>query len=62
MDGFDVARQIRARWGNSLPLVACSAAVGDADRDEARAAGMDGFLEKPLVIAELDLVLERWLG
>jgi len=42
--------------------VACSAAVGEADREEAQRAGMQGFLEKPLVIADLDRVLERWLG
>ena len=62
MDGFEVARRIRDRWGGELPLVACSAAVGEADREEAQRAGMQGFLEKPLVIADLDRVLERWLG
>jgi CheY-like chemotaxis protein len=62
MDGFEVARQIRSRWGSGLALVACSAAVGESDKKEALVAGIQEFLEKPLVIADLDRVLERWLG
>lgn len=61
MDGFEVCRRIRHTFGRALPVVACSAAVGDADKQQAREAGMDDFLEKPLVLAELDRVLSTWL-
>jgi len=62
MDGFEVGRAIRRRFGPGLPVVACSAAVGEEDKKQAREAGMVGFLEKPLVLAELDEVLLTWLN
>jgi signal transduction histidine kinase/CheY-like chemotaxis protein/streptogramin lyase len=47
LDGFELARLIRAQ-GHRLPLIALTArADGDAE-PLARAAGMDGFLRKPV--------------
>ncbi|WP_374604951.1 ATP-binding protein [Arenimonas sp.] len=52
LDGFQLARLLRAR-GETLPLLALTArADGDAER-EALAAGMDGFLRKPVTGAML---------
>lgn len=53
LDGFDVARLIRAN-GHGLPLLALTARA-DADAEpQAFAAGMNGFLRKPVLSAMLD--------
>jgi CheY-like chemotaxis protein len=52
LDGFQLARLLRAR-GERLPLLALTArADGDAER-QSLAAGMDGFLRKPVTGAML---------
>ncbi|RCS29824.1 response regulator, partial [Rhodanobacter denitrificans] len=50
VDGFQVARLIRQREraGQHLPIVAVTARSGSGDEAKARAAGMDGFLRKPV--------------
>jgi signal transduction histidine kinase/ligand-binding sensor domain-containing protein/CheY-like chemotaxis protein len=50
VDGFQIARLIRQREhaGQRMPIVAVTARSGSADEARARAAGMDGFLRKPL--------------
>ena len=50
VDGFQIARLIRQREhaGEHLPIVAVTARSGGDDEALARAAGMDGFLRKPL--------------
>lgn len=63
LDGLGVARAIRAReaeikTSDKLPLLAVTANVSAADQAEARAAGMDACLAKPLERA----VLIEWLA
>jgi signal transduction histidine kinase/streptogramin lyase/ActR/RegA family two-component response regulator len=50
VDGFQIARLIRQREhdGQRLPIVAVTARSGSEDEARAQAAGMDGFLRKPL--------------
>ena len=50
VDGFQIARLIRQREhaGQRMPIVAVTARSGSEDEARARAAGMDGFLHKPL--------------
>ncbi len=58
MDGLSLLRAVRAdvRWRH-LPLVMITASGQDQDRLEAQAAGVDGFLTKPIGSYELlDLV------
>ncbi|MEO7066285.1 MAG: ATP-binding protein [Rhodanobacter sp.] len=61
IDGFQVARLIRQRElpGRRLPIVAVTARAGASDEVTARAAGMDGFLRKPVTGEELALALTR---
>ncbi len=49
-DGFEATRRIRAaKPGGGLPwIVALTAGVGSADREEARTAGMNDYVAKPL--------------
>ena len=59
MDGFEASRQILATHANPPPLIALTASVLEEDRQRCLAAGMVGFLPKPLRIDELAEVLAR---
>ena len=61
MDGYEATGEIRridANHGRQTPIIAVTA---NADRERCLSAGMDDFLAKPLNVAELDRVIERWL-
>lgn len=64
VDGFQIARLIRQREpaGEHLPIVAVTARSGSEDEARARAAGMDGFLRKPLSGEQLADALARIVG
>jgi len=56
-DGFVVCERVRASLGDSIRVVACTA-YGDAQsREQARAAGFDDYLVKPVSVAEIKAVL-----
>jgi len=48
MGGVDATRAIRA-LGVATPILAMTANASDKDKDECQAAGMDGFLSKPVL-------------
>ena len=48
MDGVEVTRRIRREVGNDVPIVMISAYDISEVEEEARAAGVNGFLPKPL--------------
>ncbi len=60
MDGFQAAREIRAIHPE-LPVIAVSAAVMEADRENSRNAGMQAHLAKPIDSSELYQTLVQWL-
>ncbi len=66
MDGYTATRTLRAagardrRFG-PLPIVALTANAFAEDRERALAAGMNDFVAKPVVMAELHRVLRAWL-
>lgn len=61
VDGFQVARLIRQREHDDehLPIVAVTARSRSEDEARARAAGMDGFLRKPLTGEQLAETLQQ---
>jgi two-component system sensor histidine kinase/response regulator len=64
MDGLEATRLIREREqtsGRHQPIVAMTALVMKGDRERCMAAGMDGYLSKPLQLQELDEVLDRYV-
>ncbi len=61
MDGYEVARRIRARGGESQPLLVGISGYGfDADRQRAKDAGFDLYLVKPVDPKLLETLLEQW--
>ena len=64
LDGYEVARRVRAReesTGVRIPIVACSASAFPEDRARALDSGMDDTLPKPIVPESLLSILNRWL-
>lgn len=60
MDGLDATRIIRELSPN-IPIIALSAYAYKQDTEEALAAGCNDFLAKPLSVAKLKLILNKWL-
>jgi CheY-like chemotaxis protein len=57
IDGLEVARRIRAEFGEALRLVAMTGASRAEDRRAALEAGFDAHLVKPIEVADLEAVL-----
>ena len=66
MDGYALARLIREQEAACqlprLPIIACTANAGKEEADKTREAGMDDFMTKPLGLAALKSMLEKWLA
>ena len=62
MDGFEATRAIRKMFPDKrVPIIALSANAFDEDRRKSLEAGMDGHLAKPVVIAQLEDALKKYL-
>lgn len=61
LDGYKTCASIREA-GSSLPVVAMTAYVMDAEKEKCRAAGMNDYLAKPLDEKELRNVLLKYLS
>ena len=65
MDGYAATRAIRkaeSRSGRHVTIVAMTANALDEDRDKCIAAGMDGYVPKPIDLDELRRAVERALS
>jgi two-component system sensor histidine kinase/response regulator len=62
MDGLTTTRHIRANpaW-RTLPILAMTANASDADRDSCLAAGMNGYIPKPIQPQLLFALLLQWI-
>jgi CheY-like chemotaxis protein len=64
MDGFEATAAIRARekiTGGRIPIVAMTAHAIKGDEEKCIAAGMDGYVSKPIQTVELFSVIARML-
>jgi PAS domain S-box-containing protein len=53
MDGFAATRAIREELGLSLPILAMTAGVTEADQRQCHEAGMNDFIGKPIDVAQM---------
>jgi CheY-like chemotaxis protein len=64
MDGLEATQKLREReksTGKHQPVVAMTALVMKGDRERCIAAGMDGYLSKPIRPQDLDEVLDAYV-
>jgi CheY-like chemotaxis protein len=64
MDGYELAAAIRRDEpaGVRMPIIALTANAGRGEADRAAAAGMDGYLTKPVPLATLREVLDAYIA
>ena len=62
MNGIEVVRQIRKVIGKSCPIIILTAYDWADIEEEARAAGVTAFCEKPLFLSQLRRVLAEPFG
>jgi len=66
MDGYEATRQIRRRdsavRNHDIPIIATTAHALAGDREKCLAAGMNGYVAKPLNADALERAIEEWTG
>lgn len=62
MDGVETAREIRKRVGPDVPIIILSAYDWSVVEEEARNAGVDGFISKPLFKSRLVYLFNQIAG
>jgi two-component system, sensor histidine kinase and response regulator len=65
LDGFEATGRIREMertTGGHIPVIAMTAHALKGDKERCLAAGMDGYISKPIQIEELELEISRAMG
>lgn len=66
MDGYELTKQIRAIESDgapqAIPIVAITGAAMSGDKEHCLSVGMNDFISKPVKLADLKTVLEKWYG
>lgn len=63
LDGYSATREIRTHEnGRQVPIIALTANALQGDRENCLQAGMNDYLAKPFKRAELQRILQRWIG
>ncbi len=66
LDGLQATEKIRRYQKENglapVPIIALTANVIDGDEQRCLAAGMNGYLEKPIRLEDIQIALESWLS
>jgi DNA-binding response OmpR family regulator len=62
LDGYETTRQVRKRSGPQPYIIAMTANAMQGDRELCLATGMDGYICKPMRIADLNAALNEAAG
>ena len=62
MDGIETAREIRKLLGDEVPIIILSAYDWSEVEEEARKAGVNGFITKPLFKSRLVYMFKQFIG
>jgi len=60
MDGYTATQQIRAAWGEHLPIIAMTANVMAEDIVRAEEAGMNEYIAKPINVDKMMSTIAKW--
>lgn len=64
MDGFDATKNVRATKQaqyTKIPIVAVTANAMSGDKAKCLAAGMNDYLEKPVLLSQLTNMIQKWM-
>ena len=62
-NGYEAANEIRKLDGSeNIPIIAVTAGILIGEREKCFKSGMDDYLAKPIIIAELENILFKWLN
>ncbi len=59
IDGYEVAKRLRAQYGFDISLVALTGYGQEEDKQKAKDAGFDDYLTKPVSIVDVERVLAK---
>ncbi|HKP58965.1 MAG TPA: AAA family ATPase [Polyangiales bacterium] len=64
MNGFEATRRLRmqASIAANVPIIALTAHAAEGEEQRCLAAGMNGFLTKPIALDQLRFTLQNWVG
>ncbi|PCJ33455.1 MAG: hypothetical protein COA99_15770 [Moraxellaceae bacterium] len=66
MDGYEATKVIRNQGAGlnnvNIPIIAMTANAMEGDREKCIAAGMSGYLSKPIEPEEIETTLSTWLA
>jgi PAS domain S-box-containing protein len=66
LDGYAATRELRRREATAgtvhTPVIALTANALPEERQRCLEAGMDDYLAKPIAVADIELVIDRWLA
>jgi PAS domain S-box-containing protein len=61
-NGYDATLEIRKlEDGNKVPIIAITAGILAGEKQRCFESGMDDYLAKPIIVSELEKIMEKWL-